>query len=43
MSVELPEPLTEGGVKFALAPVGKPLTLNVTVFVKPLVVVTLTL
>ncbi len=34
-SVELPEPATEAGLKLPLAPLGNPLTLNVTVPVKP--------
>ena len=33
--VEEPEPVTEVGLKLALAPVGKPLTLNATAPVKP--------
>ena len=33
--VDEPEPTTEGGLKFALAPAGSPLALNVTVPVKP--------
>ncbi len=34
-SVELPEPATEVGLKLPVAPFGNPLTLNVTVPVKP--------
>jgi len=33
--VEDPEPATEGGVKLPVAPAGNPLTLKVTVPVKP--------
>jgi len=33
--VELPDPLTEVGLKVAVAPVGNPLALNVTVPVNP--------
>ena len=36
VSVELPEPVTEVGLKVPLAPVGKPLTLNDTLLLKPL-------
>ena len=39
VNVEEPEPLTEVGLKLPLAPVGKPLTLHVTVPLKPLVAV----
>jgi hypothetical protein len=40
LSVELPEPLTELGLKLAVAPVGKPLTLNATGPVNPPTAVT---
>jgi hypothetical protein len=33
--VELPDPLTEVGLKVAVAPVGNPLALNVTAPVNP--------
>ena len=33
--VELPEPTTEGGLNAPVAPLGKPLTLRLTVPVKP--------
>lgn len=36
VSVELPEPETDMGLKLAVAPAGKPLTLRFTVPVKPL-------
>ncbi len=39
--VELPEPATEVGLKLPVAPLGNPLTLNVTVPVKPFNAVTL--
>jgi len=35
VSVELPEPATDAGLKLAVAPVGSPLTLRLTVPVKP--------
>jgi hypothetical protein len=35
VSVEEPEPLTEVGLKLAVAPDGRPLAANVTVPVKP--------
>jgi hypothetical protein len=35
VSVELPEPATDVGLKLAVARVGKPLTLKFTVLVKP--------
>lgn len=41
VKVELPEPVTEMGLKLA-APVGSPVTLNVTVPVKPFNAVTVT-
>jgi hypothetical protein len=34
-NVELPEPLTEGGLNEPLAPLGNPLTLKLTVPLKP--------
>ena len=34
--VELPEPVTEAGLKLAVAPVGKPLTVKLTAPLKPL-------
>jgi len=37
VKVEAPDPLMEAGLKLAVAPAGKPLTLNATVPVKPLV------
>lgn|SRR6266852_1305135 len=40
--VEDPEPLTEAGVKLAVAPAGNPLTLRFTAPLKPLSVPTLT-
>ncbi len=40
LSVELPEPTTELGLKLAVTPVGKPLTPNDTVPVNPLTAVT---
>jgi hypothetical protein len=40
LSVELPEPVTDVGLKLALAPVGKPLTLKLTLLLKLLVGVT---
>jgi hypothetical protein len=36
VSVELPEPATDVGLKLAVAPVGNPLTLRFTVPVNPL-------
>ena len=42
VSVEEPEPLTEAGLKLAIAPLGKPLTLKLTVPVNPLSGFTLT-
>ena len=36
VSVEFPEPETDAGLKLAVAPIGKPLTLRFTVPVKPL-------
>ena len=41
VSVELPVPVTDGGEKLAVAPVGKPLTLNVTTPVNPFTAATL--
>ena len=41
-SVELPEPATDVGLKLPDAPAGNPLTLSVTVPVKPPVGVTVT-
>jgi hypothetical protein len=35
VSVELPEPATDVGLKLAVAPVGSPLTFRFTVSVKP--------
>ena len=40
LRVELPEPVIEVGLKPAVVPVGKPLTLNDTVPVNPLTAVT---
>ncbi len=42
VSVELPEPTTEGGVKLPVAPEGKPLTLKPTLPLNPLEGVTAT-
>ena len=36
LSVEVPEPVTEAGVKLPVAPAGNPLTLSVTLPLKPL-------
>jgi hypothetical protein len=36
VSVELPEPVTDVGLKIPVAPVGSPLTLRLTMPVKPL-------
>jgi hypothetical protein len=40
--VEFPEPITEAGLKLALAPDGRPDALNVTVLLKPFWEVTVT-
>jgi hypothetical protein len=40
VSVDVPEPLTEVGLNVPVAPVGKPVTLNVTVPLKPPVAAT---
>jgi hypothetical protein len=40
LSVEVPEPTTELGLKLAVAPVGKPLTLSDTVPLNPATAVT---
>jgi len=39
---EVPEPVTEVGVKLPLAPLGKPLALSVTVLVNPFNALTVT-
>jgi hypothetical protein len=43
VNVEVPEPVTEVGLKLAVAPDGKPLALKVTVPEKPFEGVTVTL
>jgi hypothetical protein len=40
LSVELPEPFTDAGLKLAPAPAGKPLTLKTTLLVNPEAAVT---
>src|ERR1041385_5728102 len=42
VSVELPAPVTLGGLKLALTPAGRPDTINATLPLKPFVAVTLT-
>ncbi len=41
-SDEVPEPVTDEGVKLPVAPVGKPLTLKFTVPVNPLIALIVT-
>jgi hypothetical protein len=42
LNVEVPEPVTEAGLKFAVAPVGKPPIVNPTELLNPFVAVIVT-